>query len=108
MHFKLGLYEHQSAGALQGLVNLLSAQPQLLARKDGGAIARITIVAYEPAYGIIGARARASRVRAPHTQPVAAPAASDTQAAPAHARRHTHEAGSRQGGSLYSASLASV
>ena len=57
MHFKLGLYEHQSAGALQGLVNLLSAQPQLLARKDGGAIARITIVAYEPAYGIIGARA---------------------------------------------------
>ena len=57
MHFKLGLYEHQSAGALQGLVNLLSAQPQLLSRKDGGAIARITIVAYEPAYGIIGARA---------------------------------------------------
>ena len=27
MHFKLGLYEHQSAGALQGLVDLLRAHP---------------------------------------------------------------------------------
>ena len=30
MHFKLGLYEHQSAGALQGLIDLLSANPDLL------------------------------------------------------------------------------
>ena len=30
MHFKLGLYEHQSAGALQGLVDLLRAHPELL------------------------------------------------------------------------------
>lgn len=53
MHFKLGLYEHQSAGALQALINLLSVRPQLL--EDGGAkIARIDIVAYEPAFGIIG------------------------------------------------------
>jgi len=53
MHFKLGLYEHQSAGALQGLINLVSANPALLA-KGGESIARITIKAYEPAFGIIG------------------------------------------------------
>ncbi|MAV55710.1 MAG: hypothetical protein CMJ28_07125 [Phycisphaerae bacterium] len=51
MHFKLGLYEHQSAGALQGLVDLLRAHPELLAE---GAIQGIKIVAYEPAFGIIG------------------------------------------------------
>ncbi len=27
MHFKLGLYEHQSAGAIQGLIDLLAAHP---------------------------------------------------------------------------------
>lgn len=53
MHFKLGLYEHQSAGALQGIIDLVSNHPHLL--EDGGAkIARIDIVAYEPAFGIIG------------------------------------------------------
>lgn len=53
MHFKLGLYEHQSAGALQGIIDLISAHPHLLA--DGGSrIERIEIVAYEPAFGIIG------------------------------------------------------
>lgn len=52
MHFKLGLYEHQSAGALQGLVDLIRAHPELLASAD--AIKKITIVAYEPAFGIIG------------------------------------------------------
>jgi len=53
MHFKLGLYEHQSAGALQGIIDLVSAHPELLA--EGGAkIDRIDIVAYEPAFGIIG------------------------------------------------------
>ena len=30
MHFKLGLYEHQSAGALQGLIDLISANPSVL------------------------------------------------------------------------------
>ncbi len=52
MHFKLGLYEHQSAGALQGLIDLLRANPGFLEGED--AIDRITIVAYEPAFGIIG------------------------------------------------------
>jgi 2-methylcitrate dehydratase len=50
MHFKLGLYEHQSAGALQGLIDLLVQHPALLSED----VARIQIVAYEPAYGIIG------------------------------------------------------
>jgi 2-methylcitrate dehydratase len=52
MHFKLGLYEHQSAGALQGIIDLVSAHPELLEGPD--AIASITIDAYEPAFGIIG------------------------------------------------------
>lgn len=51
MHFKLGLYEHQSAGALQGLIDLLAANPQLL---EPGKIQKILIRAYEPAFGIIG------------------------------------------------------
>ncbi len=51
MHFKLGLYEHQSAGALQGVVDLLARHPELL---KPGSIEKITIVAYEPAFGIIG------------------------------------------------------
>jgi len=52
MHFKLGLYEHQSAGALQGLIDLLRNNPDVLA--DPSAIKSIKIVAYEPAFGIIG------------------------------------------------------
>ncbi len=52
MHFKLGLYEHQSAGALQGLINLIEANPSILENPD--AIASIKVVAYEPAFGIIG------------------------------------------------------
>merc|ERR1712232_498562 len=53
MHFKLGLYEHQSAGALEGLISALVHNPELAA---GGAdaIEGINIVAYEPAFGIIG------------------------------------------------------
>lgn len=54
MHFKLGLYEHQSAGALQALIDLVAAHPHLLSDSGGGDIAGITIVAYEPAFGIIG------------------------------------------------------
>merc|ERR1719356_560775 len=53
MHFKLGLYEHQSAGALEGALSALVNTPELVA---GGidAIEGINIVAYEPAFGIIG------------------------------------------------------
>jgi 2-methylcitrate dehydratase len=51
MHFKLGLYEHQSAGALQGVIDALAKSPDLL-KPD--AIRTITILAYEPAFGIIG------------------------------------------------------
>lgn len=61
MHFKLGLYEHQSAGALQGVINLVDANPQLL---EPGKIQKILIRAYEPAYGIIGDPAK----RDPHTR----------------------------------------
>jgi 2-methylcitrate dehydratase len=61
MHFKLGLYEHQSAGALQGLINLVAKNPSLL---EPGRIAKIVIKAYEPAFGIIGDPAK----RDPHTR----------------------------------------
>jgi len=54
MHFKLGLYEHQSAGALQAVIDLFTKNPSLLEQADGGAIRNINIVAYEPAFGIIG------------------------------------------------------
>jgi len=54
MHFKLGLYEHQSAGALQGIINLLAQHPELASKPDGSAIQNMTILAYEPAFGIIG------------------------------------------------------
>ncbi|MCH8978354.1 MAG: MmgE/PrpD family protein [Armatimonadetes bacterium] len=50
MHFKLGLYEHQSAGALQGVIDLLATNPSML-QND---IKSITILAYEPAFGVIG------------------------------------------------------
>ncbi|GIW74649.1 MAG: hypothetical protein KatS3mg103_1171 [Phycisphaerales bacterium] len=54
MHFKLGLYEHQSAGAIQAVIDLLTKAPHLLDKPDGSAIRSINIVAYEPAFGIIG------------------------------------------------------
>lgn len=53
MHFKLGLYEHQSAGAIQALLNLLKKEPRLL-EANGEHITKIKVVAYEPAYHIIG------------------------------------------------------
>jgi 2-methylcitrate dehydratase len=52
MHFKLGLYEHQSAGAIQGIIDLIAKHPQLLDEPSQLKSARITI--YEPAFGIIG------------------------------------------------------
>jgi len=54
MHFKLGLYEHQSAGALQGLIDLVNKYPRLLEDQSGDCISKIVVKAYEPAFGIIG------------------------------------------------------
>ena len=56
MHFKLGLYEHQSAGALQGMLDLIQANPGIVENPDS--IKTIKIVAYEPAFGIIGDEAK--------------------------------------------------
>jgi 2-methylcitrate dehydratase len=52
MHFKLGLFEHQSAGAIAGLIDLVAAHPELIS--NPAAIERIRITIYEPAFGIIG------------------------------------------------------
>lgn len=49
MHFKLGLYEHQSAGALQSVVDLVESNPDFVNQ-----VSKIRIKAYEPAFGIIG------------------------------------------------------
>ncbi|MDX2147618.1 MAG: MmgE/PrpD family protein [Planctomycetota bacterium] len=54
MHFKLGLYEHQSAGALQGLINLIARSRGLLEDQSGDCILKMVVRAYEPAFGIIG------------------------------------------------------
>jgi 2-methylcitrate dehydratase len=51
MHFKLGLYEHQSAGAIQAVVDLLQHHPLLVSQIDR--LRRIAIRIYEPAWGII-------------------------------------------------------
>ena len=56
MHFKLGLYEHQSAGAIQGLINLLVRHPEIIESADS--IGQIVIKAYQPAFGIIGDAAK--------------------------------------------------
>ncbi len=52
MHFKLGLYEHQSAGAIEGLQNVLHMCPKIL--DDSDRLQRIRITIYQPAFGIIG------------------------------------------------------
>ncbi|MFM7034169.1 MAG: MmgE/PrpD family protein, partial [Planctomycetia bacterium] len=70
MHFKLGLYEHQSAGALQSLVDCFAAHPSLAA--DLGGIRRIRVTIYEPAYSIIADPAKrtpATRQSADHSLP---------------------------------------
>lgn len=53
MHFKLGLYEHQSAGAIEGVLRLLK-ENKFLEGANPDVIDSIKIVAYEPAFGIIG------------------------------------------------------
>ena len=70
MHFKLGLYEHQSASALQSLINLLAITPQIV--KDLDSILSITITIYEPAFSIIADPAKRSpqtRQSADHSLP---------------------------------------
>ncbi|MFM8952030.1 MAG: MmgE/PrpD family protein, partial [Planctomycetaceae bacterium] len=70
MHFKLGLYEHQSAGALQSLVDLFAAHPALATDLDG--IDRIRVRIYEPAYSIIADPAKrtpTTRQSADHSLP---------------------------------------
>jgi 2-methylcitrate dehydratase len=52
MHFKLGLYEHQSAGAIQGIISLVESEPALL--DDPDQLLDIRILIYEPAFSIIG------------------------------------------------------
>jgi 2-methylcitrate dehydratase len=52
MHFKLGLYEHQSAGAIQGIINLIGAEPSVL--DDPDELLHMRIMIYEPALSIIG------------------------------------------------------
>jgi len=52
MHFKIGLYEHQSASALQGLLQLVQQDPTVATNINN--ISAIRITAYEPAFGIIG------------------------------------------------------
>jgi len=53
MHFKLGLYEHQSAGAIEGVLKLLK-ENKFLEYGNPDIIENINIVSYEPAFGIIG------------------------------------------------------
>ena len=70
MHFKLGLYEHQSAGAIQSLVDLFAAHPGLAQDLDG--IRGITVRIYEPAYSIIADPAKrtpTTRQSADHSLP---------------------------------------
>jgi 2-methylcitrate dehydratase len=52
MHFKLGLYEHQSAGAIQGVIDVIEADPRVL--DDADQLLNLRILIYEPALGIIG------------------------------------------------------
>lgn len=55
MHFKLGIYEHQSAGAIEGLLRMISNDPHnVLCEGNLDAIDQIKITAYEPAFSIIG------------------------------------------------------
>jgi len=53
MHLKLGLYEHQSAGCLGGLISLLHKH-DFLKYKDENCVKSVKITAYEPAFDIIG------------------------------------------------------
>jgi 2-methylcitrate dehydratase len=62
MHFKLGLYEHQSAGAIEGLIRVLGEHAGIPATATD--VRRILITIYEPAFSIIGDPAK----RDPHNR----------------------------------------
>jgi 2-methylcitrate dehydratase len=53
MHFKLGSTSTSPPGAIQAMTDLLAGRPELLDPGEN-AIKKITITAYEPAFGIIG------------------------------------------------------
>jgi 2-methylcitrate dehydratase len=70
MHFKLGLYEHQSAAAIQAIVDACGAEPEVA--RDLGRIGRIRVRIYEPAYSIIADPAKrtpTTRQSADHSLP---------------------------------------
>ncbi len=55
MHFKLGLYEHQSASAIEGLLQLINKETKaVLGDGHHEEIEKITITSYGLAYNIIG------------------------------------------------------
>ena len=62
MHFKLGLYEHQSAAAIQSLINIIEKTPAV--GEDIDDIQSITVTIYEPAFSIIADPAK----RTPNTR----------------------------------------
>jgi 2-methylcitrate dehydratase len=70
MHFKLGLYEHQSAGAIQAVMDLLAAYPGLL--EDPNQLRSVRVLIYEPAFSIIADPAKRdprTRQSADHSLP---------------------------------------
>jgi len=70
MHFKLGLYEHQSAGAIQAIVDACRSRPALA--RDLDQIERIRVRIYEPAHSIIADPAKrtpTTRQSADHSLP---------------------------------------
>jgi 2-methylcitrate dehydratase len=70
MHFKLGLYEHQSAGAIESLVHLCTRHPALAADLEG--VRSIRVAIYEPAFSIIADPAKrtpTTRQSADHSLP---------------------------------------
>jgi 2-methylcitrate dehydratase len=70
MHFKLGLYEHQSAGAIQAIVDACAASSELA--RDLSRIRAIRVKIYEPAYSIIADPAKrtpSTRQSADHSLP---------------------------------------
>ena len=70
MHFKLGLYEHQSAGAIQSIIDTLALHPAVAS--DLSRIRAIRVKIYEPAYSIIADPAKktpTTRQSADHSLP---------------------------------------
>ena len=70
MHFKLGLYEHQSAGAIQAIIDLVGSEPTVA--RDLDELTAIRVKIYEPAYSIIADPAKrtpTTRQSADHSLP---------------------------------------